>query len=328
MKIFLVKIIGFFAILSAGLIGLYLIFDPNNSTIGDVRYIKTRNITSNENTYNTLLVGSSRVYDIGNISDCNFSIYNYGFIQAVPGDFPDFIKYAKENQPIKKIILGLDFYGSSKNGLNDILSAWKPSDVYVQQVKSENLYKRLGSMYDFPRFKRLINYKILGNDPFERDKKIETKPANTTWHPAFWNIYSTAYSNYVFNDSLVSVYNKIRQASGDAELIVYITPESQPLIQLMIDKKLQKNYEQFLKRAVLAFDTVYNYMEVNDFTTAPQNFKDESHLTNAVLHSIVCDLANKSTPKSNSRSILTSTNIDQYIEQKIYLDVKHSSPAH
>jgi len=68
-------------------------------------------------------------------------------------------------------------------------------------------------------------------------------------------------------------------------------------------------------------------MEVNDFTTAPQNFKDESHLTNEVLHSIVCDLANASGTKSNSRTVLSSANIDQYIEQKAYLDASNHSIA-
>ena len=319
MKIFLLKTVALFSVISIGLFCAYLILDPEGTTRGDVRYIKTRNVSRDPNTYNALLIGSSRVYDVDHVTDCNFSIYNYGFIQAVPKDYPAFIKYACENQPIKKVIIGLDFFGSSKKGLNDATASWKDSELYVDDIKSENIFKSLYSIYDFPRFKRLVNYKVLGNDPFARSKEPKkSRPVNKEWRPAFWNMYQGAYTAYAFNDSLGAVYKRIKRASKGAELVVYITPESKILFELLSEKGLQDEYEQFLNVTVAHFDTVYNMMEVNEFTSSPENFKDESHLTNAALHSIVCALANREDSKL-SGTVLTKDNIAKYIKNKEYL---------
>jgi hypothetical protein len=316
MKTFVTKVLIFFVGLTIVVFSAYFILDPKNTTIGDVRYIKTQGITSDETKYDALLIGSSRVYDIGNISDCGFNTYNYGFIQALPKDFPAFITYARQQQPIKKIVLGLDFYGSSTKGLNDARSAWKPSQKYVEEVESDNVFKRTRTMYDFGRFKRLVNYKVLGNDPFERSTAPQAAP-NKEWKPAFWSIYEGAYTNYVYDDSLAATYQKIKEAAGDAELVVYITPESEPLFKMLTEKNRTKDYERFIRTATQVFGKVYNLMEVNQFTQSPAGFKDESHLTNDTLHRIVCSLLN--TGETIPGTVLTQDNIDQYIAGQQYI---------
>lgn len=315
MKQFIIKFSFFFLSISLGLIVLYTILDPGYTTIGDVRHIKTRNVSSKSEVYNTLLIGSSRVFDVGNVSDCNYQIYNYGFIQAIPEDFPAFIQYARENQPIQKIIIGLDFFGTSNKGLNDARSNWQKSEEYINEVKSENVFSRSISIYDFQRFKRLINYKILRNDPFERS--LQPVTSNNQWKRPFWNIYKNAYTTYTYNGNLQDTFKRIKEACKNSELIVYITPESEILFELLIDMGLESEYQKFLREATENFDTVINMMEINEFTKAPKNFKDESHLTLENLHNIICGLANGS--KENiPATILTKQNIETYLKEKQY----------
>lgn len=317
MKQFLIKFSAFFLLTSLGLIVAYRILDPGYTTIGDVRHIKTRNIISKNEVYNTLLIGSSRVYDVGNLSDCNYLIYNYGFIQAIPEDFPAFIEYALENQPIQKIIIGLDFFGTSNKGLNDASSHWKKSDEYINEVKSENLLSRTLSIYDFQRFKRLVNYKILKNDPFERSSQPLDVKSNNYWNRPFWNIYKNAYATYSFNENLGITYKEIKKVCKNSEIIVYITPESEILFKLLLDMKLESDYQKFLRVATENFDTVINMMEINEFTKSPKNFKDESHLTVKNLHNIICGLANGSMVDIPA-TILTKQNIETYLKEEKY----------
>jgi hypothetical protein len=308
----------FFGSIMIGLTLVYFFLDPKGNTQGDVRYIKTRNISKDPKPFDAVIIGSSRVYDAGDISDCNYTAFNYGFIQAVPSDFPEFIAFTKQKRKLKKIILGLDFYGSSEKGLSDFTSTWKESKEYIDEVENQTIYSKIISLTNFGRFKRLVNYKILGNDPFDR-QQVDTASVKTsdTWNKLFWGIYENAYNNYIFNDSIEDVYKQIKESVGDTELIVYITPESEPLIDLMENKDLADDYEKFLKATVNAFDTVYNLMEVNTFTSNPRNFKDESHLTNDKLHDILCNFLNGNA-NSNTGTVLTRSNIDSYIEQKGY----------
>lgn len=318
MKEFLIKAVVFFGSIMIGLAILYFFLDPKGNTQGDVRFIKTRNISNDLKPFDALIIGSSRVYDAGDVLDCNYAAFNYGFIQAVPADLPEFISFAKRKRKLKKIILGLDFYGSSKKGLSDFTSSWKKSKEYVDDVENQSLYRKVIALKDFSRFKRLVNYKILGNDPFDRQQSdsSKTKPSST-WNKLFWSIYENAYISYVFNDDLDDIYKQIKESAGDTELIIYITPESEPLINLMESKDLADDYERFLKSTVTAFDTVYNLMEVNKFTTDPRNFKDESHLTNDQLHNILCNFLNEDGSR-NTGTMLTQNNINLYIEKKGY----------
>src|SRR6187551_768444 len=201
MKNFLVKIGVFFSTIMIGLIVLYFFLDPKGNTQGDVRYIKTRNMANDPKPFDAVIIGSSRVYDTGDILDCNYTAFNYGFIQALPKDFPEFIAFTKQKRKIKKIILGLDFYGSSKKGLSDFTFSWKESKEYIDEVENQTIYDKMVSLTNFSRFKRLVNYKIMGNDPFDRQQQVDTANVKTTdnWNKPFWGMYENAYNNYVFN---------------------------------------------------------------------------------------------------------------------------------
>lgn len=314
MKAVLIKVAIFFGISTLGLIAAYTLLDPQGTTMGDVRFIKSKSVMGPDQ-YDALIIGSSRVYDVENLNDCNFRFYNYSFIQGLPSDYPPFIEHALKHQPIKKIILGLDFYGTSVKGFNDARSSWKPSTTYVNQVTEKNFLKKAWSIYDFSRFKRLVNYKVLGNDPFER--KTTTQVENTEWKTVFMSMYESAYAAYKRNDSLANHYKAIHSASKDIPLVVYITPESEPLFRLMEDKGLQAEYENFLRTAVEVFGEVHNLMEVNQFTRHPGNFKDESHLTEKNLRDIICELSANRTPPQGT--LLTKENIDEYLKSKSYL---------
>jgi hypothetical protein len=321
MKIFLLKLCLFLGIITAGLLVLYRVLDREEKTIGDFRYVKARNIYKRESQYNTLLVGSSRVMNIGDTTIGQHRIYNFGLLGGMPGEYADYIAWSRKHQPIKTVIVGLDFYGSSKNGLkgiNDLGVVIRTPREYTSDIEVETPVSNFFTIFEFPRFKRLVNAQ------FFDQKLVAKKPDADGWIRKQWGIYENAYAHYEPDPDLEKKYVAIKTAADGTELKVFVTPVTQPLYELMLQNKLQRQYEDFLRLLVKTYGTVYNFLELNDFTGNPQNFIDENHLSTSRLYDLVQLMAGDGRVHELRFTILDASNIDNYIANQRYLRIPNS----
>lgn len=321
MKIFLLKLCLFVGVITAGLLVLYRVLDREEKTIGDFRYVKARNVSKHEGQYNTLLIGSSRVMNIGDTTIGQHHIYNFGLLGGMPGEYADYIRWSRDHQPIKTVIVGLDFYGSSKNGLkgiNDLGVVIRQPLEYTADIAAETPLSNFATIFEFPRFKRLVNAQVF-------DQKLEGKaPDADGWIRKQWGIYVNAYAHYEVDPELAQKYEAIKAAGADTELKVFVTPVTRPLYELMLQNKLQPRYEDFLRLLVKTYGTVYNFLELNDFTGNPQNFIDENHLSTPRLYDLVQFMAGEATPADLQFTKLDASNIDDYIANQRYIKIPDS----
>ena len=321
MKTFLLKLCLFLGILTAGLFVLYRVLDREEKTIGDFRYVKARNVYKRESQYNTLLVGSSRVMNVGDTTIGQHRIYNFGLLGGMPGEYADYIAWSRNHQPIKTIIVGLDFYGSSLNGLkgiNDLGVVIRTPHEYTSGIEAETALSTFATIFQFPRFKRLVNAQLFDQ------KLVAKKPDADGWIRKQWGIYENAYAHYERDPDLEKKYAAIKTVSDGAELKVFVTPVTQPLYELMLENKLQSQYEDFLRLLVKTYGTVYNFLELNDFTGNPQNFIDENHLSTPRLFDLVQFMAGDGNNADLRFTKLDASNIDDYIDHQRYLKVQGS----
>jgi hypothetical protein len=322
MKIFLLKLLLFLGIVTAGLLALYNVLDAEEKTIGDFRYVKARNVYKRHGQYNTLLVGSSRVMNIGDTTIASHRIYNFGLLGGMPGEYAGYIAWGREHQPIKSVVIGFDFYGSSTNGLkgiNDLGVVIRTPEQYITDIKAETAVSTFFTIFEFPRFKRLVNAQIF-------DQKLVAKaPDADGWIRKQWGIYENAYAHYERDPGLAKKYDSIKIASGNTELKVFVTPITKPLFELMLKNNLQPQFESFLRLLVKTYGRVDNFMELNAFTSNPQNFIDENHVTTPKLFDIVRYMTGEEQPAGIQSTRLDASNIDDYINNKRYLKIEGST---
>lgn len=294
----------------------YLIFDSEKSTLGDYRQSKANALEATTEKFNGLILGSSRVIGVENLKLNNYHFFNYGVIQGVPGDFAPFIDHFKQKHELQTLIIGLDFHGSGSKGIYGDVNPWKSSETYITKSQTEgSLLTQFQSLYDFNRFQRLINRKILkgGDDQYQLDKpKI-----NKEWNFKFKDVYETAFTNYEYNNNLSDVYGKIKESAGNAQIIPYITPVGAPIIEMVRDKQLEKEYGMFVRQAVATFGKVYCFMKSSEMTQNPQLFMDENHLhKDQMLAKIYEPLLTGAILDPSICTVLTAENVESYLQQQ------------
>jgi len=248
-------------------------------------------------------------------------IYNFGLLGGMPGEYADYIRWSRDHQPIKTVIVGLDFYGSSKNGLkgiNDVGVVIRTPQEYTTDIAAETPWSNFATIFEFPRFKRLVNAQLF-------DQKLVAKaPDADGWIRKQWGIYVNAYTHYEVDPELPRKYEAIKAASDGAALKVFVTPVTRPLCELMLENKLQHQYEDFLRVLVKTYGTVYNFLELNDFTANPKNFIDENHLSTPRLYDLVQFMTGEGNNPDLRFTILDASNIDDYIANQRYIKIQDS----
>ena len=70
------------------------------------------------------------------------------------------------------------------------------------------------------------------------------------------------YAGYQYGD-IREKLTKIRDANPDSRLLVFTTPDSWPMFELMVRMGLYPYYRQWLTDIVDVFGEVYNFMTLN-----------------------------------------------------------------
>lgn len=291
----------------------------------DERAQKTNYVTFRPFSYDALLLGSSRVTYINQHDFRGLKVYNYAVSNMLPEEYYDYIEYAKKRngRDFDCIIIGLDFWTTNRN--KELPSPIKEPRFYIGKARSFNYRYKVLFSYDTCKL-ALKNFRASrGGIPMEyfydrhnvkhllplakeeRDKKIDN--ALSIYRDKLYRDYE-----YV---SYKGLFEKLKKANPHTRFIVFTTPESLPLMQLLAEEGLMPYYERWLKENVEVFGEVYHFMYPNPVTLNLDNYYDASHFYPHVGTFIACrimGIEDKNMP-GGFGIVLGRNNVDSKIEK-------------
>ncbi len=250
----------------------------------DERQQKTNRVTFGKFDYDTLILGSSRVTYISQYDFAGHRAYNYSVSNMLLDEYYDYVEYAKlkNGRDFDCIIIGLDFYNTNRNlkrEFNEPLFYMNKSNEFAYRYKtllSTDVLKyavqnfkssRQGSPPNFAYDRR--NIKTLNLvAPDEKTAKVSA---------TLEKYRKDIYNNYEYTD-VKGILTRLKKSNPHTRFIVFTTPVSQPLFDLMREQGLYPYYERWLTDCVDVFGEMYNFMGYNSVTTNLDNYYDASHI--------------------------------------------------
>lgn len=250
------------------------------------RQQKTNLITFGSHDYNVLLLGSSRVTYINQYDFPGCKVFNYALNNMLLSEYKDYIDYAKKQagHDFDRIIIGLDFFATNRN--LELPSQFEPPSYYFAQ--SQQLayrYKTLLST-DVLKYARK-NYEasregIPRSYAYNRNNVKTLVPPGSEDRQWFINNNIKWYGEKVYGpgykyDSVKPVLEALKKDNPNTRFIIFTTPSSDLLFQLLVKQGRFGDYERWIRDCVESNGEVYNFMYPNSITTDLNNYFDASH---------------------------------------------------
>jgi hypothetical protein len=248
----------------------------------DDRQQKTNYLKFRGATYDTLIVGNSRVRMMDH-NDFGPRAYNYAMAGMIPREYRDFIDYAKKvnGRDFKEIYLGLSFAHS--NSKIAYFSGRKPS-YYIEKAE-EPLYRYTqlmsGDVFDysfknfrFARRKNLTTY-------FDRDNVQHVTRSRVQFDKTLAkDMGSTvdAYrKSYQYMDDYRSILESIKNDNPSTRITVFTTPVSQPLFCAMVVEGRMNDYKRWLRDIVDVYGEVHHFEYLTSVARDPRRYYMDGH---------------------------------------------------
>lgn len=330
MRKFAHKIVFFFIFLIPfliPLIGYNIWIDPYGVIRGDMQtqkiepnqhYLKIKNCINNPNKYNAFLFGSSRVgaIDVSKIHDGN-NWYNFTYSECVPYETLQDIKLLlNSNVDIKQIIIGLDeisYLVSHK--LHDNQSLRKPyvniinPYIYYLFLKpSPSLYEKILSA-DTDKFYSKGVYNVIYKDgyfpPNKKDFFIEKNSLihnnDSIFKKPSWRPYN--------KERIAKAISEIKEIkrlcdAHDIKIVFFINP----IYKTTYLKAVENKFLVFLEQ-LTEVSEYYNFSGVNNITSNPFNYYENSHYRPIVGDWIIHNISSK-----NTKWIVNKNNISFFVK--------------
>lgn len=247
------------------------------------RQQKTNYITFQPFNYDSLILGSSRTTYINQNDFNGINAYNYAANSMDPVEYNTYIEYAKKikGSDFEYIILGIDFFGTNANrGIlfekpefyinksNEFLYRYKPLisiDTLKYSVRNINLLvkdSKLISTYDRNNIKKI---EVLSKEQQQNNLLQQLE------------VYDeSVYGNYAYKD-IKSIFTEIKNNNPNTKFIIYTTPISTPMFEVMVKNGRMGDYRQWIEDSVDVFEEVYNFMYPNSITNNLDNYVDAHH---------------------------------------------------
>jgi hypothetical protein len=249
----------------------------------DERRQKTNYLTFTADTYDALLIGSSRATYL-NRHNFPGRTYNYAVNGILLPEYAEWIAYAVKQQPqLATLYLALDFYATNAN----IAPADTSPADYIREANSPFYRWKILLSRDVYRYARK-NYEAAqetlypANFAYDRDdvKALYTVPPEETARLTAENIAAYRagyYAAYSYAD-VPRYLDDIRSAAPETDIVAFTTPVSSALLLLLQEQGLYDYYEQWLTDIVEVYGEVWHFMYLNPVTADWANFYDASHV--------------------------------------------------
>ncbi len=263
----------------------------------DERQQKTNWLTFHNVSYDTLILGSSRVAYLD--PRCvPGQAFNYATGSMRPEEFLKYADYFKKrnSSPVKNIILGLSFFET-----NASMESTSPS-WHIDRANS--LFFRYTTLFTGNIINKSINaikrdlkrdihgtYLYEGGEIYSRQMVLPVSPATleksiASEIPRYRsNIYG---GNYVYDSENKKHYRKLQENFPETRFYVFITPVTYHLLDLLKAEGRWDDYKRWIIELVDAFGTVWNFMYYNDVTMdVSPNFQDAHHYSPEIAEIII-----------------------------------------
>ncbi|MBH0164088.1 hypothetical protein IHV12_04130 [Fictibacillus sp. 7GRE50] len=306
------------------------LFHTSNSTNQnqdgfDERQQKTNWISYHSFSYDSLLLGSSRSTYINQEDFGKEDVFNYSVSSMLPQEYGPYIAYAKKQRgkAFRTIYLGLDFFGTSKN----MKAEFKKPEFYFSNA-SDPFY-RMKMLLNFDTMERSkYNLKLANGEAKTKavyNRKLVKEPtrlaqfqANKSLHKDLETYRNDIYGDsYTYRSNYKSLLSKLKKENPNSKFVVFTTPVSKPLYDVMITSNRFPDYERWLRDLVDVFGGVHHFMYPNSVTENQANYFDAHHFypkTGTLIIDKVTGKTDKDKP-SDFGVYLTKRNINIFIKE-------------
>lgn len=266
--------------------------------------------------YDTLIFGSSRTTYM-NPYKWDRKTFNYAVSDMQPNEYSAYLNFAitKAKQPIKRVIIGLDFFGAltyapliSKEPALILDKITEPFYRYKLLLSIDTLsYTNLNIQNSFKKPYGKYRYNYIKTSPPKSNTNLKNYEKRikgnleTYIRDRYCKTYNEMYKGIILN---------LIASNPDIEFILFTTPLSSQHFETLLSQNLYPQYERWLQESVDIFGTINHFMYLSELTkNANLYFQDSNHgydttyecLTNEILKKESC------CPKTNL--VLTKENI-------------------
>lgn len=297
------------------------------------RQQKVNKIYFGNESYDTLLLGSSRTTYMNRHAFKGMNVYNLSASGMLPQEYLHYIDFvvSDAHQPIRTIIIGMDFFGYLNRGS----FMFKNASSIVQTVQSP--YYRWKILFSFDAlntsFKNLRDYlnptKHSGHYNRDNVKTLFTLPVNKQRDDQILvdlTIYGRSEYASQANPNYKELLKAIKNRYPNKQFLIYTTPISKPLFKLMVEKGHYQNYETWLRALVNEYGQIYHFMYMHSVSNNYLHyFYDSNHAypeTNALIAHKITMPSDPNIPKDFGM-LITRTNIDQKLQELRVLNKIH-----
>jgi hypothetical protein len=237
------------------------------------RVQKTNYLTYRKLTYQGILIGTSRSAFISQKAFSGLTVFNYSINDLAVEEYPEFLNYAKNinGKEFDYIFLGLDFaQATARQTLQN--KELTPNYIFSEAKSPFHIIKTLISI-DTLKYSMLTYARSMIGDKYfyyTRDNiQIfrKTDPAELkSYNELFLNKYIKYYKNFIYNGRFKDTLKKIKKDHPSSKIIVFTTPDSEPLIKYFIKYDILDHYFRWLSDIIDVYGGCYNFMYPNTVT--------------------------------------------------------------
>ncbi len=280
------------------------------------RQQKTNYVYFHKFDYDAILLGSSRTTLIDQNDFEGIKTFNYAVSMMLPKEFNDYIEFAKKQngRDFKYIILALDFFATNK-----LKKAENPKPIIDNTTSFLYRYKLLFSIDALKNSAANIRRFITGKKyrrSYNRHNVASTDILDEKTARRIIESRKHWEEKYKYDDHYIDTLKELQKNNPNSKFIVFTTPVSSFLFNLMLNEGHLKDYERWLRELVMTFGKVTNFMTENSVTTDyTKNYVDTNHFYPRIGKLIAHKVLGINDPKipKDFGDVLTKENIDDYI---------------
>ena len=306
-KRWVLSVLGLLFGLQLLVVGINVAFDPlwcfgwygpwNDLCEGfDERQQKTDRMLFLPFSYDTLLLGSSRVTYMTPLAGTPHAFFNNSVSSMKPREYGPFLAFARscQNRPFGRVLIGIDFFGT--NARLRSRDTFASPEAYWTRAQSPLFRWRMATGLDALQHsleaaalnagwknpdgdyrRRELSRIFLPPEPEKKRRDVDQQK----------NDYKkNIYGDYRY-ESFREGYQSLLKNHPSTDFLVFTTPESAVLLRVLVEEQRFDAYAQWLRELVDVFGSIWNFMYVNRIATDMAHYKDAHHFSPTVGHYIL-----------------------------------------
>jgi hypothetical protein len=247
------------------------------------RQQKTNRLAFGNKTYDTLILGSSRMTYVSQDDFIGGKAFNYAVAMGSAKEFQQMIEYAESvnGKPFKTIILGLDFFDTNLH----IEGRPAPIGRYIEEV--DEPFYRLKHLLSLDTLKISIENMVHSysgehypDRSYNRQNVVDVEERELEATRKRINGVLSRYENlnYEYDDTYKATLEHIVEQNPDSNIVALTTPITAVRFKTELDSPVVRSgYERWLRESVDVLGEVYHFNDINSITNDLSNYFDTNH---------------------------------------------------